>query len=223
MTEDQKREAEDLDELIEIYKVHVDDDLNRRDRKLTILWSFISIFYVLGDLGLNVAHTGNEEEVGAIVRGILITGITESKLLIFLIIILTYFMVKFIFSTWKLHRQLNGTRLLKHFWTSRKGEFTQPSYFELHFSEPLSKSISEDILKDTAKPKQPSDESSKDIAEPKQPSDESISANRKRYDIQLFMYYYRIVGSLEYIFAPLIFPALLGVCAIVLLAVKLFC
>ena len=216
MTEDQKREAEKLDELIEIYKIHVDDDLNRRDRKLTILWSFISIFYVLGDLGLNVAHTGNEEEVSAIVRGILITGITESKLLIFLIIILAYFVIKFIFSTWKLHRQLNGTRLLKHFWTLHKGEFTtgfvtspKPSYLELHCSESFSESIKEEVLENTV--------------EPKQPDDESISANRKRYDIQLFMYYYRIVGSLEYIFAPLIFPALLSVCAIVLLAVELFC
>ena len=221
MTKDQKLEDEEFDELIEIYKGHVDDNLNRRVRKLTILWSFISSFYVLGGLHLNVAHTGNEEEADAIVWGILITGITESKFLIFLFIVSAYFMANFLFSIWKLHRQLNIIRLFKHFWSLRKDELTtafsistKPSYADFRHREALDEAHKEALregkfgnierkLKDT-KQKQP------------------IAANRKRYDIRLFIYYYRFVGSLEYFIVPVIFPMILGICAISVLAVEWF-
>ena len=213
MKEDQKLEDKEFDELIEIYKIHVNDERNRRTRKLTILWSSVSIFYILGDLHLNVTNTGNEDEGNAIAWGIPITGITEEKLLIFLFIISLYFLAKFFFSIVKLNRQLNLIYLFNHFWSLGKNEHrmdshtsTQESY--VGFQRDSKGSIGFSIIDGKFKPSQP--------------KDESISGNKDRYDTWLFMYHYRVIGSLEYIFAPVLFPSILGIYAIVNLAIELF-
>ena len=195
MTEDQKLGNKEFDELIEIYKKHVDEEPNRRTRKSAILWSSISIFYTLGDLHLNVADTGNEGKGYAVAWGIPITGITEDKLLIFLLIVSSYFLAKFFFFVLKLHRQFKIIQILNCFWSLRKDKFT------VMFHTPTQGSY---------------------VDFQRKISPEPIYKHRNTYDTWLFMYHYRIVGLLEYFFAPLIFPAILGICAIVTLAVELF-
>ena len=121
MKEDHKLENIEFDELIEIYKFHVDDERNRRIRKFTILWSSISIFYTIGDLHIKVTNISNGEKGDATAWGIPITRITEEKILIFLFIMSFYFLIKFFFSIMKLHRQLNLINLFNHFWYLSEG------------------------------------------------------------------------------------------------------
>ena len=212
MTKYRKLENKEFDELIEMYKKHMDDEPNRRTRKFTILWSSISIFYILGDLHLNVADTGNEEKGNAIAWGIPITGITEDKLLIFLLIMSLYFLAKFVFSIIKLHRQLIITQLFDHFWSLRKDEFTKGSHTDSQGSYLAFQRNETTKEKNRPFPRIVGSE-----------IDLSISENKNKFDTWLFMYHYSVVGLLEYFFAPVIFPAILGICAIVTLAVELIC
>ena len=214
MTEDRKLKDVEFDELIEMYKKHVDDEPNRRTRKFAILWSSISIFYTLGDLHLNVADTYNEDKGNAIAWGIPITGITEDKLLIFLLIISFYFLAKFLFSIIKIHRQLIITQLFGHFWSLRKDEltrgfhtYTQGSYVDFQRSESTKEKNQFQTMGGVVKPGR---------------TDKSISGNKSKFDTWLFMYHYWVVGLLDYFFAPVLFPLILGICAIVTLAVELF-
>ena len=203
-----------FDELVEIYKTYVEEEANRRTRRITVFWSSVSIFYIHGDLHLNIATTAEAVNGTATPWGIPIAGITEAKFLVVLSILTLYFITKFAFFVIKAHRKVNIWLIVKRLCSvdehTKSFHTGMGSFFDLKQNRTFEKAIPRAILGDRATRKSTDD-------------DYSDSQLRQRYDTWLFMYHYRIVGSLEYVFAPLIFPALLSIYAISVLAVELFC
>ena len=213
MKENEKLKDNEFDELIEIYKDYVEEETNRRIRRVSIFWSSISIFYIHSDLHLNIATTAEGVQGIATPWGIPVAGITEEKFLVLLFILTLYFMIKFLFFVLKAHRKSNIYIIFRHFYSV--GDDTKSfhtgggSYFDLKYQRTFEKSIPSVVLGEPT-----TEQSAND--------DYSDSKLRQRYDTWLFMYHYRFVGFLEYFFAPIIFPASVGLWALIQLAAQVY-
>ena len=199
MTEDQKLEVKEFEELIEMYRDHVGDERNRRTRKISVFWSFISIFYVHSDLHLNITEIAEGTRGIVTPWGIPITGVTEEKFLHFLFIMVLYFIIKFVFSMIKINKDTNIVNIFMHFLS----------------------------VDDFSVGLQTGDGSRKEIiqqfkmARLSEDDPDNNYIERRRYT-WLFIYRYRIIGFLDYFFTPILFPAILGFWALIVLAIRVW-
>ena len=185
-------------EVIELYKAHVEEETNRRTRKISVFWSFISIFYVHSDLHLNITEIA-EDTRGITPWGVPIAGITEEKFLHFLFIMVLYFIIKFFFSMIKINRDTNIANIFMHFLSVdgfsvglQTGDGSRKEIIQRFKAARLSKD---------------------------DPDNNYIE--RRRYT-WLFIYRYRIIGFLDYFFTPIFFPAILGFWALIVLAIRVW-
>ena len=202
-----RRRADDefgeFDELIEVYKDYVEKDVNRRTRRALVFWSFIPILYLHGDLRLNIATTTTNSGETAKFWGIPVDGITEDKFLCFLFIMILYFIVKFVFYVVKIipmmktKKDTNICKIFVHF-LSLKDRTGNGSRKELR--EKFRENIS--------------------VHESNTPFDSKFES---RYHTWLFVHRYYIIGFIDYLFSPIIFPALLGLWAFAILVVRILC
>ena len=189
MKDDRKLDDSEFDELIEVYKNYVEEDVNRRTRRALVLWSFIPILYLCGDLRLNIDKTTKNVEETVRFMGIPVDGITEEKFLLFLFIMVSYFIVKFILYMIKIisiiRTEINICKFFIRFWYM-KGRTESSSRKELR-EEFKGKNIS--------------------VHESNMPLDSKFE---RRYHTWLFVHRYHIIGFIDYFLGPIFFPASLG-------------
>ena len=199
MKDDRKLDDNEFDELIEVYKNRVEEDVNRRTRRALVLWSFIPILYICGDLHLNIGTTNKMAKF----LGIPVDGITEDKFLWFLLIMVFYFIIKFILYVVKIifmikaERDMNICEFFMHFW-SMKDRTGNNSRKDLR--EKFKGNIS--------------------VHESNMPLDPKFE---RRYHTWLFVHHHNIIGFIDYFFGPIIFPACLGLWAFVILVFRILC
>ena len=92
-----------------------------------ILWSFISLLYIYGDLRLNISETDSGESGMVTPWGLPIIGITDNHILVFLLIMTLYFWAKFLFCVIKIHLSID-------FCVMVRALFSQESNTERHFA-----------------------------------------------------------------------------------------
>ena len=190
-------------ELIELYKDHVNEETNRRTRKVAVFWSFASILYVHSDLHLNIYET-DENTKGIITPwGIPVTGITEDKFCAFLLIMVLYFIIKFIYSIWKINRDTNIRYIFMHFWSIV--DHTK----DLHTNDDSRKKLISQFEE-------------KIYSRPDPVQIDTKEEYKRKYYTWLFIYRYRVIGLLDYFFAPIFFPVILGFLALISLAARLW-
>lgn len=103
------------------YENYVKEENVRRTRKATIFWSFISIFYIYGDLHVyTIKATGG---MGGSVTpwGIRIGGLTEEKFMAFLFIMALFYAFQFFFFVLKVYMKYEVYRLI-HYVLTMPGE-----------------------------------------------------------------------------------------------------
>ena len=195
MKDDRKLDDNEFDELIEVYKNHVEEDVNRRTRRALVLWSFIPILYICGDLHLNIGT--------AKISGIPVDGITEEKFLYFLFIMILYFIIKFALYVVKVifmiraERDMNICEFFVHF-RSMKDRTGNSSRKDLR------KKFKGNIS----------------VHESNMPLDPKFE---RRYHTWLFVHRHNIIGFIDCFFGPIIFPACLGLWAFAILVFRILC
>ena len=174
--------------------------------RLIILWSFVSLFYIYGDISIGIREDQHNSANEVVVWGIPFVGITETTFIYFIFIMTIYFFMKFIFSIIRMHISCNS-------WMAFK-EMISLSDYDVGWKE------GEERYKSPEPPVGISfsvhSEGSPRVTEKK---DEEYTDNREMW---LFMMRYRLMGFLEYFFAPIIFPAVLAFWALFMLAMEVF-
>lgn len=159
----------------------------RRAGRLTVLWSFISLFFVYGDMTIGVDEGNRSSGEAAIVWGIPIIGITEETFLFFLLIMTMYYMVNFVFVIVRVHIMSNSWQALKVILCMPMSE-KDKAWSEIELEEEVEQQFAG---KNT------------------EGSDEQKAAEAENRELIRLMIRYRLMGFLEYFFAPIFFPAVL--------------
>ena len=159
----------------------------QKSARQTLFWSFVSLFYILGNMHIGVRETHQNTDGEISVWGIPIFGISEKTFLTFLLIMTSYRAIIFLFLILKIHMVGNLLLALK--------EIICASQYDAAWKEAR---LEENSVTET---------------------DEEYRRNR---DVWLFMMDHRFMGMLEYFFAPILFPALLSLAALVMLATRVY-
>ena len=176
-----------------------------------ILFSFVSLFCIFGDM-----YIGTENANTSITLfGLQIFGITQKKFLLLLLIMNIYFFARFAFSVIKNIIIANSFSLFKD--VIGIGNLDR-------YNEELNRMALEEMTSELI-----GNIKSEDHA------DSEIDANRENQEITnleeetenkreiLLMMKYNVLGFLEYFFAPIFCPTILGLCALIMLVKQVFC
>ena len=165
-----------------------------------VFWSFASLFIICGDISIKDA------DASAALFGIHISNFTQKKFLFILLILTVYYGVKFIFSVIR-----NG--IIANSWSVFKNNICTTG-FDKGRSEAEIHQIERNINSTSGKITH-IDGGSVKLSDPR-------ARDEDKRELLLLMKRYNIVGFLEYFFAPIIFPALLFLCALAMLVIEVF-
>ena len=207
MLERWRNYIQDHDPEYECMKHHKKSIISSRPRsRLAVFWSFVSLFYIYGDISIGNREYQNDTVNEVVVWGIPFVGITETTFLSIVFIMTLYSSLKSMFSIIRVHILCNSLMAFK--------EMISLSGFDIGWKE------HEERYQTPEPPVGISfsghSERGPQITEKK---DERYIDNR---EVWLFMIKYRLMGFLEYFFAPIIFPTILAFWALCILAMEVF-
>ena len=217
MLERWRNNIQDQDPQYKCMKYHKKSIANSRPQsRLVIFWSFVSLFYIYGDISIGTRGNQNNSVNEVVVWGIPFFGITEITFLQFISIVTLYYLFKLIFSIVRVHILCNSLMAFKEL-ISLSGYDIRREKHEKRYRSPerpvgISLSVSSGENPQSFDPQSTNPQIT-------QKKDEEYIDNREMW---LFMMKYRLMGFLEYFFAPILFPTILALWALFVLAMEVF-
>ena len=197
----------DHDPEYECMKHHKKSIINTRPQsRLSVFWSFVSLFYIYGDISIGIRDNQTDTVSEVVVWGIPFVGITETTFLSIVFIMTLYYSLKSIFSIIRVHIFCNSLMAFKEVISLSSFDIGWKGHEQTYrnLKAPVGISLSGHL------------EGNPQITERK---DEEYVDKR---EVWLFMMEYRLMGFLEYFFAPIIFPSILAFWALCMLAMEVF-
>ena len=194
---------------LKIHRRHKEaiDDISPIARKV-IFWSFVSLLCIYGDIYVGTAETTEITNNTVTLFGIQFFGITKEKFWYFLLTLNLYHAVKFSFSVLKVI-------IIADSWAAFKDIFLVAK-FDRGISEAEVDLIDKKLKSGDMSGKTNVEGGKMELTDPER------KAENQR-ELLLMMKRYNIMGLLEYFFSPIIFPAILGLWALVMLVIQVFC
>lgn len=162
----------------------------RRSGRLVVFWSFVSVFYIYGDISIGIQDPQKNLNEEVIVWGIPFLGVTEKTFLSFLCILVLYYSINLLFVIMRVHIISNSILALKEIvclskystgWVEHDVGYENPE-------PPVGISFSV------------TSGGGHKVSEKR---DDEYAEKREMW---LFMMKYRTMGFFEYFLAPIIFP-----------------
>ena len=212
MLERWRNDIQEHDPEYECMKHHKKSIANTRPKpRLIVFWSFVSLFYVYGDI--SIGNRGNQDNSvnEVVVWGVPFIGIAETTVLSFVFILILYHFLKLMFSIVRVHILCNSLMAFKEFISLSGYDTGWNEHEERYGNHERLVGISLSVRS----------ERGLRVTDPRstERKDEEYIDNREMW---LFMMKYRLMGFLEYFFAPIVFPIVLAFWALFVLAMEVF-
>ena len=207
MLERWRNYIKDHDSEYECMKHHKKSIISTRPQsRLAVFWSFVSLFYIYGDISIGIRDNQTDTVSEVVVWGIPFVGITETTFLSIVFIMTLYYSLKSIFSIIRVHILCNSLMAFKEMISLASFGIGWKEYGQTYRNPkaPVGNSFSGHL------------EGNPWITERK---DEEYIDKR---EVWLFMMKFRLMGFLEYFFAPIVFPIILSIWALCMLAMEVF-